>query len=126
MLLLDELLAWSLEEVRATVCVRQGNPFLRSDGLLERAAFAELFAQCFAAGAGANLRDNGEHIPTVGYLAALRDVEVLGDARLGQQLIVATHTKAFFNGIVVAEGEVRAGKKLLARGTFKIFIPENV
>ncbi len=126
MLLLDELLTWSPEEARASVCVRQGNPFLRPDGLLERAAFAELLAQCFAAGAGANLRDNGEPIPDVGYLAALRDVEVLGDARLGQQLIVVAHTKAALNGIVVVEGEVRAGKKLLARGTFKIFIPENV
>ncbi|WP_297670610.1 3-hydroxyacyl-ACP dehydratase [uncultured Desulfovibrio sp.] len=125
MLLLDELLEWSPEGARAAVRVREGNPFLRPDGTLERAAFAEMLAQCFAAGAGACLRHTGGTAPGVGYLAALRDVELLADARVGQKLTVATRVTARLGGVIAAEGDVCAGDLVLARGAFKVFIPEG-
>ena len=53
MLLLSGLESFSSEEARATATVLEDNPFLRPDGKLERVAYAEIMAQCFAAGAGA-------------------------------------------------------------------------
>jgi predicted hotdog family 3-hydroxylacyl-ACP dehydratase len=125
MLLLDRLDAFSGEEARATVELREGNPFLRPDGLLERVAYAELMAQCFAAGAGALARRAQKPPAAWGYLAALRDVAVHGDARCGERLTVSVRLVAALGPVTVLEGEVRSAGALLATGQFKIFIPEK-
>jgi predicted hotdog family 3-hydroxylacyl-ACP dehydratase len=125
MLLLSRLDAFSEEGARATVELREGNPFLRADGLLERAAYAEIMAQCFAAGAGALAR-RAEKPPTGwGYLAALRDIAVHADARLGETLAVSVTLVAALASVTVVEGEVRSADRQLATGQLKIFIPEQ-
>jgi predicted hotdog family 3-hydroxylacyl-ACP dehydratase len=124
MLLLSRLDAFSEEGARATAELRMGNPYLRPDGLLERTAYAELMAQCFAAGAGA-LAQGAEKPPAAwGYLAALRDIAMHGDARLGETLAVSVSIVAALGPVTVLEGEVRSADALLATGQFKIFIPE--
>jgi predicted hotdog family 3-hydroxylacyl-ACP dehydratase len=125
MLLLNTLESFSSEEARGTVEVHEGNPFLRPDGKLERAAYAEIMAQCFAAGAGASLHAAGRTCGGWGYLAALRDMAVHDDARLGQHLDVLVRVATRLGEVTVVEGEVRAEGRLLATGQFKIFIPEE-
>ena len=125
MLLLSRLDAFSAEGARATVELREGNPFLRPDGLLERTAYAELMAQCFAAGAGALARRADKPPAAWGYLAALRDVAVHGDARCGETLAVSVRIVAALGPVTVLEGEVRSADTLLAAGQLKIFIPEK-
>ena len=125
MLLLSRLDGFSETQAQATATLREGNPFLRPDGLLERAAYAELMAQCFAAGAGALARCLEKPPPAWGYLAALRDVAVYGDARCGETLAVSVSITASLGPITVVEGEVRSADALLAAGQFKIFIPEK-
>ena len=125
MLLLSGLDAFSEAGARATADLREGNPFLRPDGLLERAAYAELMAQCFAAGAGA-LAKRAEKPPAAwGYLAGLRDVAVHADARCGERLTVAVNIMAALGPVTVVEGEVRSADALLATGQLKIFIPKE-
>ena len=125
MLLLSRLDAFSAEGARATAELRAGNPFLRSDGLLERAAYVELMAQCFAAGAGALARQAEKPPAAWGYLAALRDIAIHGDARLGDTLTASVNLVTALGPVTVLEGEVRSADTLLARGQFKIFIPEQ-
>ena len=125
MLLLDALESFSAQAARAVLEVRADNPFLRPDGFLERAAFAEMLAQCFAAGFGACLRAAGQRAPGWGYLAALREVVVQGDARLGQRLAVTACLTARLGNIAVVTGEVWCGEKLLASGQIKVFLPEE-
>jgi len=126
MLLLSSLDAFSAEEARATADLREGNPFLRPDGLLDRAAYAELMAQCFAAGAGALARQTETPPAALGYLAALRDVVIHGDARLGDTLTVSVKLVTTLGPVSVLEGEVRsAADTLLATGQLKVFIPEQ-
>lgn len=124
MLLLSKLDSFTSEEARATVDVREDNPFLRPDGTLERVAYAEIMAQCFAAGAGAGLLAAGGSCAGWGYLAALRDVTVHADAQMGQCLNVLVRVSARLGEIVVVDGEVQAEGQLLAAGQFKIFMPE--
>jgi len=124
MLLLSRLDAFSAEGAQAAAELREGNPFLRPDGLLERAAYAELMAQCFAAGAGAVARQTETPPAAWGYLAALRDVAISGDARCGDSLTVSVRLTASLGRITVMEGEVRsATDALLATGQLKVFIP---
>ena len=125
MLLLGKLDSFTSEEARATAPVLQDNPFLRSDGKLECVAYAEIMAQCFAAGAGANLLAAGGSCAGWGYLAALRDVTVHADAHVGQCLDVLVRVSARLGEIAVVDGEVHAEGQLLATGQFKIFMPEE-
>ena len=125
MLLLGRLETFTPEEARATAPVLEDNPFLRPDGKLERVAYAEIMAQCFAAGAGANLLAAGGSCAGWGYLAALRDVTVYDDAQVGQLLDVQVRVSARLGEIAVVDGEVHAEGQLLATGQFKIFMPEE-
>jgi len=126
MLLLSSLDAFSAEGAQSTADLREGNPFLRPDGLLEHEAYAELMAQCFAAGAGAFARQAGTPPAAWGYLAALRDVIISGDARCGDSVTVSVHLTASLGPVTVLEGEVRsAAGALLATGQLKVFIPEQ-
>ena len=125
MLLLSKLDGFTSEEARATVALHEDNPFLRADGKLERVAYAEIMAQCFAAGAGANLLASGGASAGWGYLAALRDVTVHADAHAGQRLDVCVRVSARLGEIAVVDGEVHAAGQLLAAGQFKIFMPEE-
>ena len=125
MLLLSRLDGFSATGSRATAELREGNPFLRPDGLLERAAYAELMAQCFAAGSGALARSVGKPPIVRGYLAALRDVAVHGDARLGETLAISVDLVAALSPATMLQGAVRSADRLLAAGRFTIFIPEK-
>ena len=125
MLLLSKLESFTSEEARAAVDVGEDNPFLRPDGKLERVAYAEIMAQCFAAGAGASLLAAGDSCAGWGYLAALRDVAVHADAHVGQHLDVLVRVSARLGEIAVVDGEVHAEGQLLAAGQFKIFMPEE-
>ena len=125
MLLLDRLESFSHEGARGVVDICEGNPFLRSDGVLERVAYAEILAQCFAAGAGALQSQSGQKAATLGYLAALRDIAVHADAKLGQRLVAEVRVAARLGGVTVVDGEVRANGLLLASGQFKVFIPQE-
>ena len=125
MLLLSRLESFSSEEARGTMTVQADNPFLRADGTLQRVAYAEIMAQCFAAGAGASLLAAGGVCAGWGYLAALRDVTVHADACVGQRLDVLVRVSARLGEIAVVDGEVHAEGQLLATGQFKIFMPEE-
>ena len=125
MLLLDRLESFSLDGAKGIMDICEGNPFLRPDGMLERVAYAEILAQCFAAGAGALQNQSGEKTAAWGYLAALRDVVVHSDARVGQRLVAEVRVVARLGGVTVVEGEVYTNVLLLASGQFKVFIPQE-
>ena len=125
MLLLSGLDDFSEKGARGTVELREGNPYLRPDGVLERAAYAELMAQCFAAGAGAFARRAHKPPAAFGYLAALRDIAVHTDARCGETLVVSVNITAALGPVTVLEGAVRRADTLLATGQLKLFIPEQ-
>ena len=125
MLLLSRLVSFTSEEARATATVLEDNPFLRPDGKLERVAYAEIMAQCFAAGAGASLLATGGSCAGWGYLAALRDVTIHAEAQVGQHLDVQVRISARLGEIAVVDGEIHADGQVLATGQFKIFMPEE-
>lgn len=127
MLLLSKLDAFSDVSARATVELQADNPFLRPDGLLERAAYPELMAQCFAAGAGALAKRLEKPPPAWGYLAALKNITFQADAHCGETLTVSVKIAATLGQVTVVEGEVRLANHpaapILATGQFKVFIP---
>ncbi len=120
MLLLDGPARISGDEAETTVHVRADHMFLTEDGRLDRVAFLEIMAQCFAAGAGARSSDG---LPGMGYLAGVREMVVHGDAHVGETLTVRTRPEARLGDIVVVRGEICSGSRMLAEARFKIYAP---
>lgn len=120
-LLLDTLDSVAPDAAQGTLTIRPGNPFVGEDGCLEPVAFAEILAQCFGAAAGAL---NVGRPPRMGYLAALRDMRILGAAGTGDRLTARVRISAVLGGIHVLEGDVLRAGDILAQGQIKIYIGE--
>ena len=110
-------------EARCTVRTDGDNPYLRDDGTFERAAYAEMIAQCFAAAAGAAAGAAGGSATAPGYLAALKDVRVFADARAGDVLCATARHETSLGPIHVVSGEVRRGDERIACASLKLFLP---
>ena len=127
MRMLEEVFPAGEGRAGGRMCVGADNPFLREDGLLERAAFPEIMAQCFAAAAGAKAktaREAGSLAPSEGYLAALRHIVVHEDVKKGDTLDIAVEVVAELSGVTVVAATVHCGATLLAEGELKIYIPD--
>lgn len=122
MLLLAELIHREENWIQARACVREGNPFLSSEGLLHRCALVEMMAQAFAAGAGAQAVHNREKPASRGYLASLRNIDFFADARVGEELFVRARPTMQVGNVVVVDGEVHNSSQCLCKGQFKIFM----
>lgn len=120
MRLLDSLTRVAPGEAEALLRIRPDNLFLTPDGPLERAAFLEIMAQCFAAGSGALRPESG---PKWGYLAGVRNLSIESDAHVGDELRVKVWAVAELGGVTVVEGEVFRNDDVLAHGQFKVYVP---
>ena len=94
------------------------------DGRLDRVAFIELAAQCFAAQKGWNYLTR--EIPTsIGYLVGVQGFECFADARAGDLLLIETVENGVFDGFSVVEATITRGSETLCQGKLKLYIPEN-
>lgn len=125
MCLVDRLTAIDADGAVVTACLpADGLLAAPADGALEAVAYAELVAQSYAAFRGFELQARGL-LPREGYLVAIRQLDVLGPARAGEELTIAVRTVGELEGFAVIAGEVRRGGELLARARLKVFIPEG-
>lgn len=104
-----------------TALVPADGPFTRDDGFLEDVALVEMLAQAYAALQGYEDRLRGEEVKR-GFLVGVRSMSVTGSARAGDRLEMALTTVASLDGFAIAEGEVRRGEEVLARGSLKLWI----
>ena len=122
MLLVDEITAIEGEKGEARAHVGQGHLFLREDGTLAPEAYCELFAQGFGVCESYRRIQKGLTVDGGGYLVSVRDVEILGAAYAGGELVIRTEkTDEFFDTYIV-RGEVFCGAQKLAQGTLHIFV----
>jgi predicted hotdog family 3-hydroxylacyl-ACP dehydratase len=122
MLMLDGCEPSGPESFRAWLTLRWDNPFVDDDGTLERAAYPELIAQCFAAGAGS--RRKGDAGQPLGFLAGFRDMVIHGDARVGDVLTAEATIAASLGKVSVVDGTVSGPGGTLATGQIKVFLED--
>ncbi len=82
----------------------------------------ELLAQAYAAVHGYEDQLSGAAVQE-GFLVGVRGLRLEGAARAGDRLLIAIRTVASLEGFAVAEGEVRRGAEVLARGNLKLWLP---
>jgi len=118
--LIDELVA--IGERRGTVRMRvpEESPFLDAAGCLDEVTFFEMVAQATAAYEGFRTnRFKDQRIE--GFLLGARNFEILGQAHVGDILIITACKEAEFGDFTIVWGEIHCDEKILARGNIKLW-----
>lgn len=116
MLLIDRVVVKDGDWLLCQGRVRDDNPFVRNDGL-SRAAFVEYMAQATAA----NVAIFGRPGFSKGYLVAGRNIEIMGDADVGDMLDIRVKELSSMGQFASYEGEVFVSGQLICYGTVNVF-----
>lgn len=122
MLLVDGILCLDKTTGEVSAHVDKNHLFLREDGALAPETYCELIAQGFGACEAARRLQKGLSLEGGGYLANLRDMQVMAPARLADQLTIRTEKIDECFSTYIVRGEIlRQGIKL-AQATVYIFM----
>jgi len=124
MLLVDRLAEFGADGGVVEATVRPDSVLLGPDGTLENAAMVELIAQSYAVVKGYHNLLEGKP-QRMGYLVGIRRMEVMDSAREGDRLLIYVRTLKDLGAFKAAEGEVRRAGVTLAKGSFKVWMPEE-
>lgn len=118
MILIDELLHCSPQQVVCAVTVRDGAPFV-ADGRVPALVSIEYFAQTVAAFYGYISRDR-EHF-TMGMLLGTRELELhTDDLHVGDALTVTGHEQWNGGNLAQFRCELHRGPELLAQAAISV------
>jgi len=122
MLLVDKILCVEQTTGEVSAQVDKNHLFLREDGTLAPETYCELIAQGFGACEATRRLQKGLSLEGGGYLANLRDMQVLASAKLADQLTIRTEKIDECFSTYIVRGEIlRQGIKL-AQATVYIFM----
>jgi radical SAM protein with 4Fe4S-binding SPASM domain len=119
MRLVDTLRSVGERVATAGVTVRPGMPFLDAEGVLSEAAYLEMMAQATAAMGGYARRGRAGGREE-GLMLGTRDLVILGQARIGDELEIEVFKSARLGEFGIVEGRVRRQAEVLARGEIKV------
>ncbi len=125
MRLVDTLVAYAGQEGVIETRVPVDGLLVASGGRLDEVALAELLAQSYAVVKGYGDLLAGNPVRK-GFLVGIKEVCFERPVFAGESLRIAVRTVAAVEGFTVAEGEVRRGDELVAHGSLKLWIPEEV
>ena len=120
MRIIDELVSVGERSGEVSVVVSAGMPFVGEDGAVDGTMYFELMAQSIAALNGFK-QLGGSQEPTGGYLVGAQNLEILGSARVGDELTISVYKDLRFAGFGVVKGTVSRNDTMLARGEIKIW-----
>lgn len=125
MRLVQEILSAEPENSQVKTQVDADFLFLRKDGTVAPEAFCEIIAQSFAACESKRRELAGLSTEGGGYLVSVRDFEVFGHAKQGDELITNVRKQDDFLGTRIVRGEVFCKGEKLAQATVYIFMWEG-
>lgn len=120
MRLIEKLISVGEGVAVAETVIHAGNPFTDDDGRLDPSVYLELIAQSAAAMNGFRIAHRSK--TTIdGYLSGARQLDVQGEAYVGDTLRVRVFKAAQYGDSSVIEGEVCKNDKVLAKGEIKVW-----
>lgn len=120
MILIDEVLKFGASSIAARRLVREGDPFVEN-GELADAALIECIAQTIAAGDAQYARSKGGRV-LKGYLTGLTGLKFESRAKVGEMVDIEADCLRRMEGMGLFDASARVGGRLLARGTFKLYV----
>ncbi|MBI1811436.1 MAG: SPASM domain-containing protein, partial [Nitrospirae bacterium] len=124
MLIVKKLVAIKERESITEVEISKDTIFVSEDGRLDEASYPELIAQSIAAQDGFRKIKNGNG-GSKGFLLGVKNLEILGSARVGDTLRVSVCKLAKYGGFGVIKGEIFKGEDIIARGEIKVWQDEK-
>jgi len=119
----DRIVTVGEREARIEFVVRSDSLFVDARGRLDETAYIEMIAQSFAASHGFHLSTD-ELALHRGMLLGVKDLRIVGTARVGDRLVIHLKKVARFGDFGVVEGMIyRDDGTLLAKGEVKIWRP---
>lgn len=118
-----ELINVGDDDSTANFIVPLDSPFVDAEGLLDEVMYIEMIAQTFAAVHGYHLPPE-QRAAHQGLLIGVKDMVILGRAKIGDELKVDVHRVAKFGDFGVVSGEIHhADGTLLATAEIKVWRP---
>ena len=102
MAMVDTLVENTLEHKTVTCTIRPDNRFLNSDGILDSTVIPELIAQ----GAAASYTHSHEGRFSPGFLAMARDIRILREIRVHDELILTATDESPLDGWFVIQFQI--------------------
>ena len=120
MLMIDTLLTIRERASVSEMEVRGDSIFLGANGTLDEASYAEIISQAIAAQDGFKNLEN-RRLGSEGFLLGIKNLEILGNARIGDKLTVHVYKVARYGEFGIIKGEVFRGADLIAKGEIKLW-----
>lgn len=124
MRVIDSLISVSDRKAEADVLIAKSMLFVREDGLIESAVYLEMIAQTIAAYNGFKKMGSSD-VKAEGFLLGAKKLEIIGDACVGDRLIICVEKKARFGNFAIAEGSIFKNGQVIAQGEIKIWHNER-
>jgi radical SAM protein with 4Fe4S-binding SPASM domain len=94
--------------------------FTDEDGRLDAASYPEIISQAIAAREGFRNLGNKDY-QSEGFLVGIRNLEILGGAKVGDTLQIAVHKSARYGDFGIITGEVYKDGSIIAKGEIKLW-----
>jgi radical SAM protein with 4Fe4S-binding SPASM domain len=120
MLLIERLLEMKERSSVSEMTVRPDMIFVGDGDKLDDATYPEILSQAIAAQEGFRKLGCRETQPE-GYMLGLKNLEILGSAQVGDQLLISVRKTAKYGDFGIIQGEVRRGDEVIARGEVKVW-----
>jgi radical SAM protein with 4Fe4S-binding SPASM domain len=120
MLMLDRVVEIRERMAVCEVTISRDTLFVNDDGRLDPASYPEIISQAIAAQEGFRKMGNKNYEHS-GLLLGIKNLEVFGDAVIGDMLRVFVRKIARYGDLGIVEGEVFKGENLIARGEMKLW-----
>jgi len=120
MLMIDNLLEINERASVSEMTVRDDMLFVDGSGKLAEASYPEIISQAVAAQEGFR-RFGGKNPLVEGFLLGIKNFEILGESRVGDDLRISLQKKTRFGDFGILSGEIFRGDELIARGEVKVW-----
>ena len=120
MMLIDTLISFSEDDASAILDVKDSSLFVDKKQQLDSIVFIELLAQAAAAHSGYKAK-YGRGEAKFGFLVGVKDLNILGLAKDGQQLFLKIHRDFQMENVSFLNGKVFNRNALLAEGVLKLW-----
>jgi radical SAM protein with 4Fe4S-binding SPASM domain len=124
MLVVDKLVEVKERKSVSELKISEDSIFICEDGRLNEISYPEIFSQAIAAQSGFKNLRNGE-TGSEGLLLGIKNLEILGSARVGDKLQVSVYKAAKYGAFGIIKGEVFKEGSLIARGEIKVLHSEK-
>lgn len=125
MRVVDQLVAIDERETTTAYTVKHGSPFVDAAGRLDETAYIEMIAQSFAASHGFHLPADEQPLHR-GLLIGIKDLNVAGQAVVGDRLRIHMRKVTRFGDFGVVDGTIHHDDgRFLASGQIKVWRPSD-